>query len=338
MPTAGHAQTPSFDIDIKELERPAPPPTRKIKKAPEKRKKTAPVTAESAHKPGHHQSYRTYTVRPGDYLFKILVARFGMTNDQAESVLPEVIRINHLSNPRELEVGRKLMIPRPAPSHVSPGAGKEDTKGGGKIQATEAAKEATLSRQPQQGMAAGGCSSTPAAPIPAAALPVAAAQTPPPSAATWLCPVADRDPGRMVESILSALAISWCSNRTIQSDHSASVAFSIRADRYFEHKGERYIVSIGEADAYTNTLLRLLENAGYRVLRLGARDDFKAVGEKLLRLLGVASEYGKHAEGGKEITGFLVQQENAGGRRVVITAEAVAPDQKWVMAPGCGAK
>jgi hypothetical protein len=110
-------------------------------------------------------------------------------------------------------------------------------------------------------------------------------------------------------------------------------------DRYFEYKGGRYIVSIGESDPYSYTLLRLLESAGYRVLSIGRAENFKTVSHKLLGLIGVAPDFGKQAlQGGRDTTGFLIQQDDAGGRRVVITGEAVDPRQKWVMKPGCAAK
>ena len=138
---------------------------------------------------------------------------------------------------------------------------------------------------------------------------------------------------------MNALSLHWSRNRIIQSGEGASNAFSIRVDRYFELKGTRYIVSIGENDPYSYTLLRLLEGAGYRVLMVESDDDFQAVGEKLLRLVGLEPDYGRHLlQGGKESTGFLVQQDDAGGRQVLITSEAVNPQLKWTMPEGCGAR
>jgi hypothetical protein len=151
--------------------------------------------------------------------------------------------------------------------------------------------------------------------------------------------VTEKDPARIVDAVMNALSLHWSRNRIIQSGEGASNAFSIRVDRYFELKGVRYIVSIGESDPYSYTLLRLLESAGYRVLMIDSDDDFQAVGEKLLRLVGVEPDFGKHLiQGGKESTGFLVQQDDAEGRQVVITSEAVNPKLKWTMPAGCGVR
>lgn len=365
LPTPGHARPGPYEIDVKELDRPAPPPaSRKAEKAKTPHRKqsaTKALSREQIHKSG----YLTYTVRPGDYLFKILITKFGMSDEQAESLIPEIIRINRISDIRDLEVGSKLLIPRQVQAHPSPPVKKRTARGASKkTEAEAAAIQEKGSRLEAQGMAPGG-GTAPAAPAPAEASPAAEAPkasaaplSPPatlvplaplsptvpaagavPSAATWLCQVANHDPGRTVESILSALSIPWCRNRIIHSDHSASISFSIRVDRYFERKGGRYIVSIGDGDAYTHALLRLLESTGYRIISIGAQDDFKSVAEKLLTGIGVVPDYGVHElPGGKSITGFLVRQEEAGGRRVVISKDAVKGDQKWVMAPGCGSK
>ena len=159
-----------------------------------------------------------------------------------------------------------------------------------------------------------------------------------PLAKTWVCSVTEKDPAKVVDSVMNALALHWSRNRIIQSDDGAPTAFSIRVDRYFELKGARYIVSIGESDPYSYTLLRLLESAGYRVLMINSEDDFLGVGEKLLRFVGLDPNYGRHViQGGKESAGFLVQDDDE-GRQVVITNEAVDPKLKWTMPPGCAAR
>ena len=149
----------------------------------------------------------------------------------------------------------------------------------------------------------------------------------------------EREPAKVVDALLNALSVAWSKNKIVQSGEAAETAFSIRVDRYFEYKGARYIVSLGDKDPYSYTLLRILESAGYRVLRVGASEDFKTVGEKLLSLMGVAPEFGRHPlQEGKETAGFLVQPDDAGGRRVVLTGDPVDQRQKWLMKPGCAAR
>ena len=138
---------------------------------------------------------------------------------------------------------------------------------------------------------------------------------------------------------MNALSLRWSKNRIIQSDEGAQNAFSIRVDRYFELKGVRYIVSIGESDPYTYTLIRLLEGAGYRTLMINSGDNFKAVGEKLLRFVGLDPDFGMHAiQGGTQSTGFLLQPDDAEGRQVLISSEPANPKLRWVLPAGCGAR
>ena len=141
----------------------------------------------------------------------------------------------------------------------------------------------------------------------------------------------------MVDASLNALSIPWSRNRIIES--SAPTTFSIRVDRYFDYKDGHYVISIGESDPYMYTLTRLLESAGYRVLMVSGKEDFEAINRKLLALIGVVPDYGKHGlNGEKEATGFLIQQDDARGRRVLITAEPADSKQKWVLPAGCGAR
>ena len=172
-----------------------------------------------------------------------------------------------------------------------------------------------------------------AAPAKAAAAPEV------PAANTWICSVTEKDPAKIVDAVMNALSLHWSKNRIIHSDEGAPNAFSFRVDRYFERNGARFIVSIGENDPYSYTLLRLLEGAGYRSLMINLDDDFNAVGEKMLRFLGLAPDFGRHViQGGMESTGFLVQQDDAEGRRVVITSEPGNPKLKWTMPAGCGTR
>jgi hypothetical protein len=277
-----------------------------------------------------------------------------MSNDRAEELLPEIIRINDISNIKNLQVGQKLLIPASDHHRTAKGAKKEEScpprpqpaqaaavsekaKPAAKVTApapaiaheapkAHKAAKASVAHAPMAPPLA-----PPTAPLPGAALPAQASSAP-----TWVCSVSQKDQGAMVDSILNALSVTWCRNRIVQSEQAASIAFSIRVDRYFEYKGGRYIVSIGEADAYNYTLIRLLEDAGYKVLRLGAAEDFKSVSEKLLTMIGVAPDFGKHElQGGKQMSGFLVQQDDAGGRRVIITSQPVDRNQQWVMVNGC---
>jgi hypothetical protein len=72
---------------------------------------------------------------------------------------------------------------------------------------------------------------------------------------------------------------------------------------------------------------------------LTEKDDFDKVNRRLLALIGVVRDYGPHPlPGGKTVTGYLVQQEDAAGRRVVISPQPADPQLKWVLPAGCGSK
>ncbi|GFO67744.1 hypothetical protein GMLC_13230 [Geomonas limicola] len=361
-PAAQPKAASPYDIDLKELDRSSTPPPKPEKKA---KKKEAPARSAKPSR-GHHAvsgegEYVRYTVKPGDHIFKILVARFGLSNEAAEKLIPEIIRINDVPDIRRLTVGSTLLIPTSAHQarsarthrHHEPASSPE---------AAQAPVPAPTPLPSLPAVAAPPVSAAPAAPreLPPPPAPVAKAPTPapaptapsaavspaapaaqpaPPVANTWICSVRDREPARIVDTVLNALALRWSKNRIIQSAEGASNAYSIRVDRYFEKNGARYIVSIGEEDPYSYTLLRLLEGSGYRVLMIGKGDDFLSIGEKLLRLIGLTPDFGKHLiQGGKAETGFLVQQDDPEGRRVLLTSDPADPTVKWTLPAGCASR
>jgi len=365
------AQSP-FEIELKELEREKPAASPRVaKKKLRKTKKASPVAGAARsgkpHKsPVGNAEYIRYAVKPGDHIFKILVTRFGMSNEAAERLIPEILRLNNIADIKNLKVGRVLLIPgrgwrereaRSAQQGGAPLKGKDGSQPAA-LPATAAGLEGHGAESPRVEpprepgktpaalVAPPPISRGPAVPS-AAAVPAPVTVAPPtisaapvvPPANTWICSVTEKGPARIVDAVLNALSLSWLRNRIIQSDEGAANTFSIMVDRYFELKGVRYIVSIGESDPYTYTLIRLLEGAGYRVLMIGSGDDFKVVSEKLLRLVGLVPDFGKHVlQGGVESTGFLVRQDGAGGRAVVITSEAADPKLKWNLPAGCGAR
>lgn len=384
------AQSP-YQIDVNELDQGKPAASAKPeaghtgkakkeatkKETTKKEKRHHRPTAERRHKEGaaHGEEetasgYLRYTVKPGDHIFKILVGRLGMSNEAAEKLVPEVVRINHIDNIRKLEVGQTLLIPK---SPREPMA-RPAHRGKGRPQsAQEEAKPAQAAQEP-----------APAAPTPAPAAvapppvearvtappepPSAAAPVPaPPKApaatlsaggkaepnaagealrkkealpgAAAICSVTDRDPARMVDAVLSSLSVKWSQNRIIESDAGAPNAFSIRVDRYFEFNGGRCIVSIGESDPYSYTLIRLLQNAGYRTAMIGRGDSLASVTEKLSGLVGQkARPVALPVAGGGEVEGLLVQRVDASGEPVVLTGAGVDGTPGRLLPEGCASR
>lgn len=96
-----------YDIDLKELRR---PPLRRAKEQRPSHRAKGPVPATATAK-GKNSSY---TVRPGDHLFLILMQRYGLSNEAAEKLIPEIMRMNGIRKAESLSVGQRLTIPLPA--------------------------------------------------------------------------------------------------------------------------------------------------------------------------------------------------------------------------------
>lgn len=100
------AKPSGFELDLKELRSTSPAPLR----APQARKQEPRKTVRSSAAVVHGES-SSYTVQPGDHLFLILMRQYGLSNDAAERLIPEVMSINNIHNPRGLTRGMRLTIP-----------------------------------------------------------------------------------------------------------------------------------------------------------------------------------------------------------------------------------
>lgn len=109
---AGNAAQESFEIDLKEL-RPTPTGTPKTQQRSTHRSEN--TKAQSPLEAGKAEGSSIYTVRPGDHLFAILMRHYKLSNEAAERLIPEVLRLNGIRNPHGLTVGQRLTIPLPAP-------------------------------------------------------------------------------------------------------------------------------------------------------------------------------------------------------------------------------
>lgn len=98
------------EIDLKELRR------QQINRAKSESSQTgkAPSAPSPVQKGGEtppQNKTTSYVVKSGDYLFKILSEHYGISNEAAERMIPEIARLSGLSNPRSLSVGQRLTIP-----------------------------------------------------------------------------------------------------------------------------------------------------------------------------------------------------------------------------------
>ncbi|WP_306536469.1 LysM domain-containing protein [Geobacter sp.] len=120
------AAPPSFELDLKDLEatKPAPKPRRQAVRPT--RKESTPKVTTAPTDPGPESSgdYTRYTVKPGDFLFKILIRDFGLSNARAEALIPEIQRLNKLPSAKRLVVGQTILIPLPRRAPTAAAAAK----------------------------------------------------------------------------------------------------------------------------------------------------------------------------------------------------------------------
>lgn len=96
-----------FELDPQSLGVSQPEPVRQKKETqppkPRVSRVSRPATGE----------YSSYTIKPGDNLFKILMRDYGLTNSEAESFIEVVRRENKITDIRNLKVGSTVIIPPP---------------------------------------------------------------------------------------------------------------------------------------------------------------------------------------------------------------------------------
>lgn len=75
------------------------------------KKRAAPAKAVATAEGGSSR----YTIKSGEHISLILVRHYGLKETEAYKLLPEVLKLNNLSDARKVPVGRTLVIPLPAP-------------------------------------------------------------------------------------------------------------------------------------------------------------------------------------------------------------------------------
>lgn len=100
-----------YDIDLKELRH---TPGRRVKPKQKNRslKPSGSATSPTTVTAGESSNY---TVRHGDNISLILTGYYGLSQTEAERLIPRVIRMNNLRSPRQLTIGQSLLIPLAAP-------------------------------------------------------------------------------------------------------------------------------------------------------------------------------------------------------------------------------
>lgn len=140
---------------------------------------------------------------------------------------------------------------------------------------------------------------------------------------TRLFQVTAHEPQAMADSLMKSLALPYEVDRSINllGEKAGGVRLMVRADRYFEQGGSRYVVSYFDGDPVQYTLMRLLEGGGYKVILLDARDDFRKIAEKFLTRLHLHGNFGMHnlwnladSSYGIQMSGIMLQDGKSPGR------------------------
>jgi hypothetical protein len=108
--------------------------------------------------------------------------------------------------------------------------------------------------------------------------------------------ITSRNQPDIVDAILSSLSVTPEKDRRLDvfAADNNGISLSVKAERYFEHGGQRNVVTRFDGDPITYTLFRILEAKGYQVVILEAQDDFRKVSEKVLSRMHFKSAYAQH--------------------------------------------
>lgn len=103
----------------------------------------------------------------------------------------------------------------------------------------------------------------------------------------------ETEPSAVADMLLSALNLRYERNREVSllSLGDDGVGLRVKADRYFEKNGEKYVVSVFRGDPENYTLLRILESMHYRVVMLNPDENARSVTTKLLTQLHLPGQY-----------------------------------------------
>lgn len=108
--------------------------------------------------------------------------------------------------------------------------------------------------------------------------------------------VSSKKQPEIIDSILSAFSVSSERDRMVDvfAADNNGISLSVKAERYFERGGQRYIVASFNGDPISYTLFRILETKDYKVVMLEAHDDFRKISEKIISRMKVKGGFAQH--------------------------------------------
>ena len=140
--------------------------------------------------------------------------------------------------------------------------------------------------------------------------------------------VTAKDQAGVVDALLKALSVKSHEDRRLDvfgSDNNG-ISLSVKAERYFERDGRRYVITRFDSDPVNYTLFRILETKGYQVVILDAQDSFRKISEKLLSRLNLHGNFARHSllsgedvNYSVEMSGFKVEGDDIPGGSLFLT-------------------
>lgn len=113
----------------------------------------------------------------------------------------------------------------------------------------------------------------------------------------------------MIDAILSAFSVTSERERNVDvfAADNNGISLSVKADRYFERGGQRYVVTNFDGDPINYTLFRILETKGYKVVILEAQDDFRKISEKMIASMKIKGTFAQHGLLNDGAAGYSLQ-------------------------------
>ena len=314
-------QTP-YDINLKELQ---PSATRRKKTTQRKQSSKAAQLAAPAASDAPQSS--SYTVRAGDYPLLILMKHFGLSQTAADQLVPQVIRLNNLRDPRKLTIGQRLIIPIAPPGQASP----KDSPPSAPATASELAPVVLppviqppgvlppevlppVVEQPVVPQSV-------AAPVEHSPAVQAAPAQPPVVEATPVREIQLRSatPCLLARELADTLGLRIPAVTALMRTESVSMVYN----------GQKLVVACGLTDAETYTAQRLLARHGAQLLLFEGDEPSRTVIEELADSLGIPLRLANGNAGEELPATYFVSAVDASGRDIHLTIlpESAAQDK-----------
>lgn len=266
---AGNAAQESFEINLKEL-RPVPADATKTQQRSTRRSvgtktQTPPAT-------GKTEGSSSYTVRPGDHLFVILMRHYNLSNEAAERLIPEVLRLNGIRNPQGLTVGQRLTIPLPAPPERQTKTARKQPPQPAPAAAQTATPALVQTAQPPAPTAA------PQATPPLAVIPPTIPNQPPATTAVREVSISAAPPCILAHEIVKQLDLLVPSTKLILGEDTLTA----------EHAGLKVVVACDLSSDKAYTYERLLAQHDIQLLVFTGTEPSRRVIKKLANRLSLS--------------------------------------------------